>query len=203
VAAIERKCGVTYSDAVGCKARPFKFNAPIMSRAFVKESDEGAASAELPERPLSAEPNYVTPRGMQSLRARLKELQVERDSLTAKGEAMAKQRLLEVKRDIRYFSAQVERATLVDPAGQPRDEVRFGAVVTMRDGQGKNHVFQIVGDDEADVAAGSISWASPLAKAMLGARVGDTVKWQRPAGTSEVEIVAIAYLETTAAVRTP
>ncbi len=174
-----------------------------MSRAFVKESDEGAASAELPERPLSAEPNYVTPRGMQSLRARLKELQVERDSLTAKGEAMAKQRLLEVKRDIRYFSAQVERATLVDPAGQPRDEVRFGAVVTMRDGQGKNHVFQIVGDDEADVAAGSISWASPLAKAMLGARVGDTVKWQRPAGTSEVEIVAIAYLETTAAVRTP
>ncbi|MCE9640686.1 MAG: GreA/GreB family elongation factor [Betaproteobacteria bacterium] len=174
-----------------------------MSRAFVKESDEDAGSAELPERPLSAEPNYVTPRGLKSLRARLKELQVERDRLAAAGESMAKQRLLEVKRDIRYFGAQIERATLVDMAGQPRDEVRFGAVVTMRDGQGKNHAFQIVGDDEADVAAGSISWASPLARAMLGARVGDTVKWQRPAGTSEVEIVAIAYLETTAAARTP
>lgn len=174
-----------------------------MSRAFVKESDEDAASAELPERPLSAEPNYVTPRGLQALRARLKELQVERDRLAAEGESMAKQRLLEVKRDIRYFSAQIERATLVDTAGQPRDEVRFGALVTMRDEQGKNHSFQIVGDDEADVAAGSISWASPLARALLGARVGDTVKWQRPAGTSEVEIVAIAYLETTTAAPTP
>ena len=116
---------------------------------------------------------------------------------------MAKQRLLEVKRDIRYFSAQLERATLVDTVGQPRDEVRFGAAVTILDGQGKNHAFQIVGDDEADVAAGSISWASPLAKALLGARVGDTVKWQRPAGASEVEIVAIEYLEKTAAARTP
>ena len=171
-----------------------------MSRAFVKESDEDAASAELPERPLSAEPNYVTPRGLQSLRVRLKALQVERDRLAAQAESMAKQRLLEVKRDIRYFSAQIERATLVDTAGQPRDEVRFGAAVTMLDGRGKNHAFQIVGDDEA---AGSISWASPLAKALLGARVGDTVKWQRPAGASEVEIVAIAYLEKTAAARTP
>lgn len=174
-----------------------------MSRAFVKESDEDAASAELPERPLSAEPNYVTPRGLQSLRVRLKALQVERERLAAQAESMAKQRLLEVRRDIRYFSAQLERATLVDTAGQPRDEVRFGAAVTMLDGQGKDHAFQIVGDDEADVAAGSISWASPLAKALLGARVGDTVKWQRPAGASEVEIVAIAYLEKTAAARTP
>ena len=64
-------------------------------------------------------------------------------------------------------------------------------------------MFHIVGDDEADVATGSISWASPLARAMLGARVGDTVKWQRPAGMSEVEIVAIAYVETTVAVRAP
>ena len=174
-----------------------------MSRAFVKESDEDAASAELPERPLSAEPNYVTPRGLQSLRVRLKALQVERERLAAQAESMAKQRLLEVKRDIRYFSAQLERATLVDTAGQPRDEVRFGAAVTILDGQGKNHAFQIVGDDEADVAAGSISWASPLAKALLGARVGDTVKWQRPAGASDVEIVAIEYLEKTAAARTP
>lgn len=174
-----------------------------MSRAFVKESDEDAAAAELPERPLSAEPNYVTPRGLAALRVRLKELQVERDGLAAASEPMAKQRLLEVKRDIRYFSAQLERATPVDAAGQPRDEVRFGATVTIRDEQGKNLVFHIVGDDEADVATGSISWASPLARAMLGARVGDTVKWQRPAGMSEVEIVAIAYVETTVAVRAP
>ena len=164
-----------------------------MSRAFVKESDEDLASAELPERPLSAAPNYVTARGLEALRARLKELQSERERLAAAAESMANQRLLEVKRDIRYFSAQLERATVVDTAGQPRDEVHFGASVTICDEQGKNHTFHIVGDDEADVAAGSISWASPLAKAMISARVGDTVKWQRPAGASEVEIVAIDY----------
>jgi transcription elongation factor GreB len=164
-----------------------------MSRAFVKESDEDQAAGELPERPLSAAPNYVTARGMEALRARLKELQDERERLAAAAEPMAKQRLLEIKRDIRYFTAQIERATLVDMDGQPRDEVHFGATVTIRDEQGKDHAFHIVGDDEADVGAGSISWGSPLARAMLGARVGDTVKWQRPAGASEVEIVAIDY----------
>ena len=164
-----------------------------MSRAFVKESDEDSASAELPERPLGAGPNYVTSRGLEALRARLKELQNERAQLEAAAEPMAKQRLLEVKRDIRYFSAQIERATVVDTAGQPRDEVHFGAAVTIRDEQGKTHTFHIVGDDEADVAVGSISWASPLARAMMGARVGDTVKWQRPAGVMEVEIMVIDY----------
>jgi transcription elongation GreA/GreB family factor len=130
---------------------------------------------------------------MEALRARLKELQDERERLAAAAEPMAKQRLLEIKRDIRYFTAQIERATVVDMDGQPHDEVHFGARVTIRDEQGKDYSFHIVGDDEADVAAGRISWGSPLAKAMLGARVGDTVKWQRPAGASEVEIVAIDY----------
>jgi len=164
-----------------------------MSRAFVKESDDELVANELPERPLSAEPNYVTVRGLDALRARLKELQDERDRLTAAADPMAKQRLLEVKRDIRYFGAQIERATVVDPAGQPRDEVHFGASVTIRDENGKAQTFHIVGDDEADVAAGRISWASPLAKAMIGAKVGDVVKWRRPVGDTEVEIVDILY----------
>ncbi len=170
-----------------------------MSRAFVKESDEDSAAAELPERPLSAEPNYVTPRGLEALRARLKALHEEREQLTAAAEPMARQRLLEVKRDLRYVTAQLERATVVEAAGQPRDVVHFGAFVTIRDEQGKDHTFHIVGDDEADVAAGSISWASPLASAMLGARVGDCVKWRRPAGTAELEVTGIAYSETAAA----
>jgi transcription elongation GreA/GreB family factor len=163
-----------------------------MSRAFVKESDEDLAAAELPERPLSSAPNYVTARGFEALRARLKELQSEREQLAAAG-SMAKQKLAKIKRDIRYFSAQLERATVVETTGQPHDEVHFGASVTLRDAEGASHTFHIVGDDEADVAAGRISWASPLAKALLGARSGDTVKWQSPAGASEVEIVAIAY----------
>lgn len=164
-----------------------------MSRAFVKEADDDLSAGELPERPLSGHANYVTPRGLELLQARLKQLQGERDRLKAEDEPLAKQKLLEVKRDIRYYKAQLEHAQLVDPKDQPRDQVHFGAAVTILDADGKQHAFHIVGDDEADVTSGRISWASPLAKAMLGAKVGDTVKWQRPAGASEVEIVAISY----------
>ena len=164
-----------------------------MSRAFVKESDEELAAGELPERSLSDQPNYVTPRGLKLLRERLRDLQQERDQLAAADEPMAKQRLLEVKRDLRYFTAQVDRAVVVDPGGQPHDEARFGASVVISDEEGKRHTFHIVGDDEADVAASRISWASPLAKAVIGAKVGDSVKWQRPAGVTEVEVVAISY----------
>ena len=164
-----------------------------MSRAFVKEGDDELSAGELPERPLSDHPNYVTPRGLELLQARLKDLRVQRDRLAAEDEPMAKQKLLELKRDIRYYKAQVERAQMVEPKNQPRDEVLFGATVTIVDEADKRHVFHIVGDDEADVASGRISWASPLAKALIGAKVGDTVKWQRPAGASEVEIVAINY----------
>lgn len=164
-----------------------------MSRAFVKEGDDDLSAGELPERPLSDHPNYVTPRGLELLQARLRELQESRERLAAEDESMARQKLLEVKRDIRYYKAQLERAKVVDPAGQPQDEVRFGATVTIREGGARQHAFHLVGDDEADVASGLISWASPLAKAMIGAKVGDTVMWQRPAGAAEVEIVAIRY----------
>ena len=164
-----------------------------MSRAFVKEGDDDLSAGELPERPLSDHPNYVTPRGLELLQARLKELQENRERLAAEDESMAKQKLLEVKRDIRYYQAQLERAQVVDPAGQPQDEVHFGATVTIREDGAKQHVFHLVGDDQADVASGLISWATPLAKAMIGASVGDTVTWQRPAGPIDVEIVAIHY----------
>lgn len=164
-----------------------------MSRAFVKEGDEDLSAGELPERPLSDHPNYVTPRGLELLQARLRQLQESRERLEAEDEAMALQKLLEVKRDIRYYKAQLERAKVVNPADQPQDEVHFGATVTIREEGARQHTFHLVGDDEADVTAGIISWASPLAKAMIGARVGDTVMWQRSAGPVEVEIVAIRY----------
>lgn len=166
-----------------------------MSRAFVKESDDDLAAGELPERPLSAHANYVTPQGLEQLQARVRELQEQHEQLAAlaKDDSEAKQKLREVERDQRYFNAQLERAIVVDPAGQPQDEVHFGAIVNIIDGEGGEHSFSIVGDDEADVAAGRISWASPLAKAMIGAKVGDIVKWRRPAGDTEVEIVEIRY----------
>lgn len=166
-----------------------------MSRAFTKESTDDLVAGELPERPVPAHVNYVTPNGHELLQGRMRELQALHEQLAARAEddAEAKRKLREVERDQRYLKAQLERATVVDPAGQPRGEVRFGAAVGILDEDGRKHRFTIVGDDEADVAAGKISWASPLAKAMIGAKVGDTVKWTRPAGVTEVEIVAIDY----------
>jgi transcription elongation factor GreB len=166
-----------------------------MSRAFTKESTDDLVAGELPERPVPAHVNYVTPHGHEQLQARVKALLEQHEKLTAQSEedSAAKQKLREVERDQRYFKAQLDRAEVVDPVGQPRDEAHFGATVKIRDEDDREQTFTIVGDDEADVAAGKVSWASPLAKAMIGARAGDTVKWRRPAGDSEVEIVEIRY----------
>jgi len=166
-----------------------------MSRAFTKESTDDLVAGELPERPVPVHVNYVTPHGHEQLQARVKALLEQHEKLTAQSEedSAAKQKLREVERDQRYFKAQLDRAEVVDPVGQPRDEAHFGATVKIRDEDDREQTFTIVGDDEADVAAGKVSWASPLAKAMIGARAGDTVKWRRPAGDSEVEIVEIRY----------
>jgi transcription elongation factor GreB len=168
-----------------------------VSRAFVKDSDEDLVAGELPERPLAPHPNYVTPMGLERLQARVRELHELHEQLSTQSadDSQAKQKLREVERDQRYFNAQLERAIVVDTRGQPREEVHFGAEVRIVDEEGRTHSFSIVGDDEADVTAGKISWASPLAKAMMGSRVGDTVVWRRPAGDAQVEIVEIAYAE--------
>ena len=166
-----------------------------MSRAFVKESDDDLTAGELPERPVPAHANYVTPLGMEQLRARVRELAERHEQLKAlsQDDSEAKRKLREVERDQRYFNAQLERAEVVDSAGHPPGEVRFGATVKVEEADGRVETFQIVGDDEADVAVGKISWGSPLARSLIGAKVGETVKWQRPAGDTEVEIVAVEY----------
>jgi transcription elongation factor GreB len=166
-----------------------------MSRAFVKESDDDHSAGELPERPLSAHVNYVTQKGLELLQARVRELDELHEQLKPQSleDSEARQKLREVERDLRYFRSQLETATLVDTANQPRDQVHFGAIVDIEDEEGLAQQFSIVGDDESDVAAGKISWASPLARAMIGARVGDTVIWRRPAGEAEIHIVDIRY----------
>lgn len=166
-----------------------------MSRAFVKESDDDLAADELPERPQPAHVNYVTPRGMELLQARMRALSEAHEQFKrqVEGDSEARRKMREIDRDLRYFRSQLERATLVDTANQPRDQVHFGAIVTIEDEEGATQEFSIVGDDEADVASGRISWASPLAHAMIGAKVGDTVAWHRPAGEAQVHIVAVRY----------
>lgn len=167
-----------------------------MSRAFVKESDDEAAAGDLPERPVPAHPNYVTARGLAQLHARERELAASHESLKAASEfdSAAKQKLREVERDLRYLRAQLERAELVQHApAAAAATVRFGATVVIEDDAGARKQYRIVGDDEADAAAGDISWASPLARALIGARVGDTVTWRRPVGASDISVVEIRY----------
>ena len=164
-----------------------------MSRAFVKGDDSDLSGEELPERPISPLPNYVTAEGLAQLRHRYDELQSQHATLKAAGQDFDKPRLTAIDRDLRYFSQRLESAILVDPGGEPQDEVHFGATVRAEDDSGHTHCFKIVGEDEADVATGKVSWQSPLARALMGARVGDSVKWNRPAGEVDLEIIDINY----------
>jgi transcription elongation factor GreB len=167
-----------------------------MSRAFVSENITDAAADDLPELPQSPHPNYITQRGLRLLEERLAAAQAELRQLQAGPDDPAKElRLAHVNRDIRYLEARIERAIPVVPAQQPADAVAFGAVVDVRDPKGEHHRFAIVGEDEADAEHGKVSWVSPLARALIGAGVGDLVQWRRPAGEVELEIEAIHYPE--------
>jgi len=167
----------------------------FMSRAFVKEFEGLQPGDEIPERPQSSLPNHVTPRGLRLLHSQLEGLKEERRHLVNISEAdmVAADRLRMIDRDIRYVESRIERALPVDLSAQPQDEVAFGAIVEVVDDQDHPHRFEIVGEDEADVAFSRISWASPLAQSLIGAGVGDTVVWRRPAGDLELEVVRISY----------
>ena len=140
-----------------------------MSRGFVKEEDLEHAGTDLPERPLSLHPNYVTPLGLRQLQQQATELEQTRQQLAPRKEdPVVNQKLAVVERDLRYFQARLENAVLVDPAKQDGDNVLFGACVTVEDENGDTHEFRIVGEDEADIAQNKVSWVSPLARALLG-----------------------------------
>jgi transcription elongation factor GreB len=164
-----------------------------MSRAFVKEPDSGTPDQDLPERPVGDNPNYVTPEGLAELEHRAGELESRRlELLGREDDPVAAGELQHVDRDLRYYAARLESAIVVDPAAQPGDEVAFGAAVTVT-GEGGERTFTIVGEDEADLAELKVSYLSPLAEALLGARVGERVVWRRPAGDLELTVAAIAY----------
>ncbi len=165
-----------------------------MSRAFVKEPDGDAVVDDAPDLPQSPHPNYVTPAGLAQLEARHAALVAERDTLRSSQDDIAnKLPLSHVERENRYVERRLERAILVDPASQNPDEVCFGAVVAVEDDDGEHRTVSIVGEDEADVEAGKVSWISPLARALLGGRTGELVTWHRPAGDRELEILSIDY----------
>lgn len=163
-----------------------------MSRAFVKE--DGPDNAPLPDLPISPHPNYVTLRGLQALKDRLAAAQADLARLKARSERLDLLPEKAAERDIRYLEARLASAIPVDPGAQPADEVAFGARVTVADEDGTETVYEIVGEDEADATLGRIAPQSPLARALIGARVGDAVEWKRPAGVMALEVVAITPL---------
>jgi len=163
-----------------------------MSRAFVKEMDETAGD-EMPERPQSPHPNYVTQRGLVLLRRQLAELQAEHHRLAESDDLLDKEQVKRIDRDIRYYEARIDSAVPIDPASQPADQVGFGAVVRTVDDNDVERSFAIVGEDEADPAAGRIAYVAPLAQALMGARVGDHVIWRRPIGDLGLEILALDH----------
>lgn len=158
-----------------------------MSVAFTKEQDSEAAAADLPDRPISPHPNLVTPEGLAQLDAALAEARAAYAAAQAQGEVGSdRTAMARATRDLRYFSARRASAQLVEP--QPgAGVVQFGGSVTFVREDGRTQTFRIVGEDQADPAAGSVSYVSPLARALMGKAVGDTAV----VAGAEVEIVAV------------
>jgi transcription elongation GreA/GreB family factor len=142
-----------------------------VSRAFVRETDD--AGEPLPELAISPHPNFVTPEGLRLVEARIAALATE---LAAARGADDKALLARVNRDLRYWTQRRATARVVQPAAMP-DVVRFGVSVRLRYmDDGAEARFNIVGEDEANPARGFVSFVSPLAKALIGKRVGDEVR---------------------------
>jgi len=179
-----------------------------MSKAFVKE--EGGE----PQDDMLAEPkppahgkNYITPAGYERLEAELRRLvEVERPevvktvawaaSLGDRSEnadyIYGKRRLREIDRRVRFLIKRLESAQVVRSAGRDTDQVFFGATVKIRSAT-ETREITIVGVDEVDPANGRVSWVSPIAKALIKAREGDTVTLRSPAGEEQLEILEVSY----------
>lgn len=162
-----------------------------MSRAFVKEGD--GSLDPLPDLPISPHPNYVTPSGLAELQARLRETQTRLADLRARADRLDKLPEAAAERDIRYLEARLRTALVIDPATLPLHEVAFGLIVTVIDADNRETRYQITGEDEADAPQGRIAPHSPLARALIGAQVGDVVTWRRPGGVVELEVTGIAH----------
>ena len=152
---------------------------------------------------------YITPQGLARIRAEYDELfDIERHkivetvswaaSLGDRSEnadyIYGKRRLREIDRRLAYLARIMKDAKVVDPANQQaRDQVRFGATVELADEDDNRRTLTIVGDDETDASSGRIGWSAPLARALIGAKVGDERIVRLPSGEKAYEVVAIRY----------
>lgn len=159
-----------------------------MSVAFVKEeSAETAAETQLPDRPVSPHPNLVTEAGLKALERQLKEAREAVDAASTIEDVNERRRQTAGPgRDLRYFSERLHTAQLVPPPSS-NAVVAFGSTVTFNRDDGRVQTYRIVGEDEADPRAGSISYVSPVARLLMGKAVGDVVT----VGEQELEIEKI------------
>jgi len=154
-----------------------------MSRAFTKEPDEGEAVEDLPDRPISEHPNLVTPEGLAQIEDATMRAQEELSRAQGANDRGA---LAHAGRDLRYWTARRSTAqVMASPEGT--DKVQFGSTVTIQRDDGRRQTWRIVGEDEAEPTQGTLSYASPVARALMGKSVGDVVQ----AGSGEAEITEI------------
>ena len=155
--------------------------------------------------------NYITPKGLQKIKGEYHQLfHVERPKFMVETIAWAasngdrsenadyiygKRRLREIDRRLRLLRKASRRSCGGRPRDQPNDKVLLGAKVTVKDEEGKKITYQIVGEDEIDIENRKISWVSPIAKAIMNAKVGDSVTVQRPNGEMELSVIKIEYAE--------
>ncbi len=179
-----------------------------MNKAFTKETDAEDDDLVLPPIPVGGK-NYITPTGYARLRAELFDLiDQERPKMVeivhwaaSNGDRSengdyhyGKKRLREIDRRIRFLTQRLEIAEITEPSlHHGSEQVFFGATVTYVDAQGDERTVTILGIDEADTSAGQISWISPVARALLKARVGDEVSLPLPQGVQLLEVLSVAY----------
>lgn len=152
--------------------------------------------------------NYITPIGLEKLRSEYQNLlQVERPKIVetvawaaSNGDRSenadyiyGKRRLREIDSRMRFLVGRMEKAEVVDPSKIQSKSILFGATVVVEDEEGEEQSYQIVGEDEIDIAQGKISWRSPIATALLGKKVGDEVVVSKPKGQESITIIQINY----------
>lgn len=157
---------------------------------------------------MSEHPNYITPYGLERMRRELLWLDhEERPKVVAEVSYAAslgdrsenaeyiygKKRLREIDRRRRFLVKRLEKARMVDPATLSGEIVRFGATVVVEDEEGEVKTWRIYGEDEVDVAAGILSWRSPLARALMGKEPGDATTFRAPGGMRELELIEVRY----------
>ncbi|HSP46419.1 MAG TPA: GreA/GreB family elongation factor [Chthoniobacterales bacterium] len=169
-----------------------------MSKAFTREDDDAPENPDLipPTSVLApGAKNYMTPAGAQKLRDELQRLvEVVRPELAeARDDPDAKRQLARLDHRIVQVEESLQSAEIVTAASGPTDVVRFGACVTVRESDGGEASYRIVGVDETDTDKNWVSWMSPIAKALLNRKRGERIRFKFPSGEETLEIIEISY----------